>query len=146
MQHMPRKGMYLLSMHPRSLLVCRMFQLSSCLCRKQSFHTRLNSAYENPPKKVCQCSSISSKQKNCVTTLDHFKPLFMFYPLIGVGEGQTFGLSYTRLMTTDLLQYDIAVSETHHTTCSKHVLVDGKGLVSMRPSHVYFWMCTKHRF
>ena len=44
-----KKGMYLLSMHPRSLLVCRMFQLSSCLYRKQSFHTRLNSANEPPP-------------------------------------------------------------------------------------------------
>ena len=49
-------------------------------------------------------------------------------------------------MTTDLLQYDIAMTETHHTTCSKHVVVDREGLVSMRPSHVYFWMCTKHRF
>ena len=68
------------------------------------------------------------------------------YPLIRAGEGQNFGLSYTRLMTMDLLQYDIAVTEIHHTTCSKHVVVDGKGLVSMQPSHVYFWMCTKHRF
>ena len=49
----------------------------------------------------------------------------MFYPLMGVGEGQNFGLSYTQLMTMDLLQYDITVSETHHTTCSKHVVVDG---------------------
>ena len=40
MQHMPNKGMYLLSMHPRSLPVCRMFRLSSCLYQKQSFHTR----------------------------------------------------------------------------------------------------------
>ena len=68
------------------------------------------------------------------------------YPLIGVGEGQNFGLSYTRLMTMDLLQYYIAVTEIHHTTCSKHVVVDGKGPVSMQPSHVYFWMCMKHRF
>ena len=68
------------------------------------------------------------------------------YPLIGVGEGRNFGLSYTRLMTTDLIQYDIAMTKTHHTTCSKHVVVDGKGPVSMRPSHVYFWMCMKHRF
>ena len=49
-------------------------------------------------------------------------------------------------MTINLLQYDIAVTKTHHTTCSKHVVVDGKGPVSMQPSHVYFWMCTKHRF
>ena len=68
------------------------------------------------------------------------------YPLIGVGEGQNFGLSYTQLMTMDLLQYDVSVTEILHTTCSKHVVVDGKGLVSMRPSHVYFWMCMKHRF
>ena len=38
------KGMYLLPMLPRSLLVCRMFRLSSCLYRKQSFNTGLNSA------------------------------------------------------------------------------------------------------
>ena len=53
---------------------------------------------------------------------------------------------WPRLMTTDLLQYDVAVSETHHTTCSKHVVVDGKGPASMQPSHVHFWMCMKHRF
>ena len=53
------------------------------------------------------------------------------YPLIGVGEGQNFGLSYTQLMTTDLLQYDIAMTEILHTTCSKHVVVDGKGPLSM---------------
>ena len=70
----------------------------------------------------------------------------MAYPLIGVGGGQNFGLSYTRLMTMDLLQYDVSMTEILHTTCSKHVVVDGKGLVSMRPSHVYFWMCMKHRF
>ena len=62
------------------------------------------------------------------------------------GEGQNFGLSCTQLMTMDLLQYDIAVTKILHTTCSKHVVVDGKGPVSMRPSHVYFWMCMKHRF
>ena len=70
----------------------------------------------------------------------------LVYPLIGVGEGQIFGLSYIQLMTMDLLQYDITVTEIHHTTCSKHVVVDGKGLVSMQPSHVYYRMCTKHRF
>ena len=32
-------------------------------------------------------------------------------------------------MTTDLLQYDISMTEILHTTCSKHVVVDGKGLV-----------------
>ena len=64
-----------------------------------------------------------------VVFLHKFTPCF--YPLIGGGEGQNFGLSYTQLMTMDLLQYDIIVSETHHTTCSKHVVVDGKGLVSM---------------
>ena len=68
------------------------------------------------------------------------------YPLIGVGEGQNFGLSYTQLMTMDLLQYDVSMTEILHTTCSKHVVVDGKGLVSMRPSHVYFWMCMKQVF
>ena len=44
-----KKGTYLLSMHPRSLLVCRMLWLPSCLYRKQSFHTRLNSAADEPP-------------------------------------------------------------------------------------------------
>ena len=68
-----KKGTYLLSMCPRSLLVCRMYLLSSCLYQKQSFHTRLNSAVEPPPlPKVCECSSISSKQKSSIITLGLF--------------------------------------------------------------------------
>ena len=39
-----KKGMYLLPMLPSSLLVSRMFWLSYCMYRKQSFNTRLNSA------------------------------------------------------------------------------------------------------
>ena len=52
------------------------------------------------------------------------------YPLIGVGEDQNFGLSYTRLMTMDILHYDGSMAEMMQTTSSKHALVDGKGLVS----------------
>ena len=45
-----KKGTYLLPMLPRSLPVCRMFQLSSCMYQKQSFNTRLNSVAQNRKK------------------------------------------------------------------------------------------------
>ena len=45
-----KKGTYLLPMLPRSLPVCRMFRLPSCMYRKQSFLTRLNSVAHNPKK------------------------------------------------------------------------------------------------
>ena len=45
-----KNGMYLLPVLPRSLLVCRMFWLSSCMYRKQSFNTRLNSVAQNRKK------------------------------------------------------------------------------------------------
>ena len=49
-----KKGTYLLPMLPRSLPVCRMFRLPSCMYRKQSFHTGLNSVAHNPQKMACQ--------------------------------------------------------------------------------------------
>ena len=49
-----KKGTYLLPMLPRSLPVCRMFRLPSCMYRKQSFHTGLNSVAHNPKKMACQ--------------------------------------------------------------------------------------------
>ena len=45
-----KKGTYLLPMFPRSLPVCRMFRLSSCMNLKQSFNTRLNSVAQNRKK------------------------------------------------------------------------------------------------
>ena len=48
-----KKGMSLLPMLPRSLPVCRMFWLSSCMYRKQSFNTRMNSVTQNQ-KMACQ--------------------------------------------------------------------------------------------
>ena len=42
-----KKGTYLLYMLLRSLLVCRMFWLSCCMYRKQSFNTWLNSVAQN---------------------------------------------------------------------------------------------------
>ena len=49
-----KKGTHLLPMLPRSLPVCRMFWLPSCMYRKQSFHTGLNSVAHNPQKMACQ--------------------------------------------------------------------------------------------
>ena len=45
-----KKGMYLLPMLPKSLPVCGMFRLSSCLYQKQSFNTGLNSAPQEHKK------------------------------------------------------------------------------------------------
>ena len=68
-----KKGTYLLPMLPRSLLVCRMFQLPSCMYRKQSFHTGLNSVAHNPKKMACQGPSIAHDQQIfSVTTLGSF--------------------------------------------------------------------------
>ena len=78
-----KKGMYILPMLPRSLPVCRMFWLSSCLYQKQPFNTRLDIATKNSQKLVCQCSSITSKQKIIsVTTLDCFKALLLLYNIV----------------------------------------------------------------
>ena len=53
-QHMQQKGTYLLHVLPRYLLVCRMFQLPSCMLQKQSFNTGLNSAAQKHTEMACQ--------------------------------------------------------------------------------------------
>ena len=68
-----KKGTYLLSMLPRSLPVCRMFRLPSCMYRKQSFHTGLNSVAHNPKTIACQWPSIAHDQQIfSVATLELF--------------------------------------------------------------------------
>ena len=58
MQHVHQKGVHLLPMVPRSLLVCGMLWLPPCLQQKQSFNTRLISA-KKWQKMVCKWGSIS---------------------------------------------------------------------------------------
>ena len=49
-QHMQQKGTYLLHLLSRDLSVCRMFRLPSCMLRKQSCITELNSATQKLKK------------------------------------------------------------------------------------------------
>ena len=49
-QHMQQKGTYLLHVLSRDLSVCRMFRLPSCMLRKQSCITELNSASQKLKK------------------------------------------------------------------------------------------------
>ena len=58
-----KKGMYLLPMLPKNLPVCRMFRLSSCMYRKQSFNTGLNSAAQKQ-KNGMPMTINSSRPKN----------------------------------------------------------------------------------
>ena len=44
--------------------VCRMFRLPSCMYRKQSFHTGLNSVAHNPPKNGMPMTINSSRPTN----------------------------------------------------------------------------------
>ena len=53
-QHMQQKGTYLLHVLSRDLLVCRMLRLPSCMLRKQSCITELNSAAQKLKKMACQ--------------------------------------------------------------------------------------------
>ena len=53
-QHMQQKGTYLLHVLSRDLSVYRMFRLPSCMLRKQSCNTGLNSATQKHKKKACQ--------------------------------------------------------------------------------------------
>ena len=53
-QHMQQKGTYLLHVLSRDLSVCRMFRLPSCMLRKQSCITELNSAAQKLKKMACQ--------------------------------------------------------------------------------------------